>query len=69
MPGFAATGLVTGVAFRSVVFTGSANTLVFDNITFGALVIPEPASISLLFIVLASLGFLCRNRIRGRATH
>jgi hypothetical protein len=69
MSSFAATGLITGVPFRSVVFTGSANTLVFDNITFGALVIPEPASISLLFIVLAALGFVCRNRIGGRATH
>jgi hypothetical protein len=69
MSSFAATGLVTGVPFRSVVFTGSANTLVFDNITFGALVIPEPASISLLLIVLAALGFVCRNHIGGRATY
>jgi hypothetical protein len=68
MPGFAATGLVTGMQFRSVVFTGSANTLVFDNITFGAQVIPEPASISLLFIVLAVLGLVCRNGICRRVT-
>jgi hypothetical protein len=58
-----------GVPFQSAVFTGSANTMVFDNVTFGFQVIPEPASITLVFSGLAVLGFVGRKSIVGRATH
>ena len=63
-------GQFQGVPFQSAVFTGSANTLVFDNITLGGFqVVPEPASITLVFTVLAALGFVGRKRIFGRARH
>lgn len=66
---FGATGSVEGMPFRSAVFTGDANTMVFDNITFGNLVLPEPGSISLLLTVLATSGLLCRKNARRRQTH
>jgi hypothetical protein len=70
MPGFGTAGKFESTTFRSAVFTGNANTLVFDNITFGGgLVVPEPGSISLLLTILAAFGFVCRKRIGGRQTH
>src|SRR5580765_3467875 len=54
--GFGATGLVILTPFESAVFNG--NGLLLDNITFapgGELVIPEPSSISLLWIGLAAI--------------
>src|SRR5258708_34573577 len=69
-PGFFPAGQFQGVPFKSAVFTGSANTLVFDNITLGGgLVIPEPSSITLVFTVLAALGIVGRKRILERATY
>jgi hypothetical protein len=62
-------GTNPGVPFQSAVFTGSANTMVFDNVTFGAQVVPEPASITLVFPVLAVLGFVGRKSIFGQAAH
>ena len=47
---FTATGDIVPLPFESVIFTGPPGALVFDNITFGALVIPEPSSKSLLLI-------------------
>jgi hypothetical protein len=65
LSGFGATGLVQGVPFKSAVFTGSANTLVFDNITLGGgLVVPEPTSISLMGAVLAALVIVNRKSQR-----
>lgn len=66
MPDFGAVGLVQGIPFSSAVFSGDANTLVFDNITFGELVLPEPASTSLLLTVLAASVFVRRKGIGGR---
>lgn len=65
-PGFIAVDLVEGTPFKSAVFTGDVNTLVFDNITFGFLVTPEAGSISLLLTVLAAFVFVCRRSIGGR---
>jgi hypothetical protein len=49
--------------FESVVFNG--NGLVFRSITFGFQVIPEPSSISLLWIVLAAI-LIARRSFPGR---
>jgi hypothetical protein len=64
-PTFTATGDVEALPFESAVFAGAAGTLVFDNITFGALVIPEPSSISLLLIALAAVWLGGRKSIAG----
>lgn len=63
--GFVAAGLEQLVSFESAVFEG--NGLVFDNITFapgGELVLPEPSSITLLWIVLAAVFFVRRSVLR-----
>jgi hypothetical protein len=62
---FTATGGIEALPFESAVFTGTAGTLVFDNITFGALVIPEPSSISLLLIALLAVWLGGRKSIAG----
>ena len=49
--------------FESAVFNG--NGLVFRSITFGAQVIPEPSSISLLWIVLTAI-FIARRSVLRR---
>jgi hypothetical protein len=55
--GFNTAGAIEGLPFASVIFSGSANALVVDNITLGTgLVIPEPSSISLLLIALLAVG-------------
>jgi hypothetical protein len=63
--GWTPAGLFPAADFKSAIFSGSTNTLVFDNITFGGIFIPEPASITLVFIGLAALGFVGRKRIAG----
>jgi hypothetical protein len=61
-------GLIQPIPFESAVFSGSPDTLIFNNITFGELVIPEPATVSLLFPVLVALWLAGRNSVVGRAT-
>ena len=61
---FTATG-DGALPFESAVFAGAAGTLVFDNITFGALVTPEPSSICLLLIALAAIWLSGRKSIAG----
>jgi hypothetical protein len=66
--GFEAIGLTQLTPFKSAVFSG--NGLMLDNITFapgGELVIPEPSSISLLWIGLAAI-FTARRSL-SRAWH
>jgi hypothetical protein len=66
--GFEAAGLEQLTPFKSAVFNG--NGLMLDNITFapgGELVIPEPSSISLLWIGLAAI-FIARRSL-SRAWH
>ncbi len=62
---FFAQGLDLMVPFESAVFNGTPNALVFGNITFGAQVIPEPSSISLLWIVLTAI-FIARRSVLRR---
>ena len=59
---FNAGGEFEPVPFESAVFTGTEGALVFDNITFGGIVIPEPSSMSLLLIGLLAGG---RKSIAG----
>lgn len=62
-PTFNAVGTVETLPFESAIFTGNANELVVDNITLGGgLVIPEPSSMSLLFIALVAV-WLARRKI------
>ena len=66
--GFGATGLEQLIPFESAVFSG--NGLMLDNITLapgGELVLPEPSSMSFLWIGLAAI-FIAR-RSRSRAWH
>jgi hypothetical protein len=52
---FMATGGIEALPFESAIFTGTPGALVFDNVTFGGLVVPEPSSISLLLIGLLAV--------------
>jgi len=50
---------------RSIDFTGTANFVAFDNVTFGSTdpnVIPEPGTLALLGLALSGLGFVARRR-------
>ncbi len=53
--GFTATGVTRPEPFESAVFTGDGGALVFDNITFGLQVVPEPSSWWLLCTVLVAM--------------
>jgi len=59
---FTATGGIEALPFESAIFAGTPGALVFDNITFGALVIPEPSSMSLLSIGLLAVWWGGRKR-------
>lgn len=60
-----------GVAFagtaQSVIFSGVANRIAFDNITFGSAnpnIVPEPSTYALMAVGLAGLGGVARRRRR-----
>jgi hypothetical protein len=61
---FAAAG-IAAPPFESAIFTGTPSALVFDNVTFGAFVIPEPSSMSLLLIGLLAVWWGGRKSIAG----
>jgi len=66
--GFEAIGLTQLTPFKSAVFSG--NGLMLDNITLapgGELSIPEPSSISLLWIGLTAIFYCTAQRFRRRA--
>ncbi len=68
-PTFSAASPLAGLPgpFESAIFTGTAGTLVFDNVTFSppgvGPVLPEPSSISLLFIGLLAVWLSARKSI------
>ena len=62
---FAPGGIFGALLFESAIFTGTPGALVFDNVTFGAFVVPEPSSMSLLLIGLLAVGWGGRKRIAG----
>jgi hypothetical protein len=62
---FTAKGGIEALPFESAIFTGTPSALVFDNVTFGALVIPEPSSMSLLLIGLLAVCWGGRKSIAG----
>jgi hypothetical protein len=61
---FLPAGLIVVTPFESAVFSG--NGLIVDSITFGEFVLPEPSSISLLWIGLAAV-FMVRRAFPIRA--
>ena len=60
-----APGGINALPFESAIFTGTPGALVFDNVTFGELVLPEPSSMSLLLIGLLAVWWGGRKSIAG----
>jgi hypothetical protein len=60
-----APGGIKALPFESAIFTGTPSALVFDNVTFGELVLPEPSSMSLLLIGLLAVWWGGRKSIAG----
>lgn len=60
-----APGGIEAPPFESAIFTGTPSALVFDNVTFGEWVLPEPSSMSLLLIGLLAVWWGGRKSIAG----
>ena len=63
---FVASGIAFAGIAKSVSFAGTANYIVFDDVTFGSAVpgIPEPSTYALFGIGLVGLAFASRRKIR-----
>ncbi|CCQ75087.1 membrane protein of unknown function [Magnetospira sp. QH-2] len=72
LEGFTATatagffGIISDIALASVNYNQTQAYLIIDNLTYGTAQVPEPASVALLGIGLAGLGF-ARRRARQSA--